>query len=198
MRKNMLTTLALLSIFLLRCNQIETKKKDFSGEWIINKAVYNNAKIIMSGKTSKVYIEPDGYRGKNHLMFNINDSTVVFPGINTEDLQCKWFVKDKRLIITFDTLAFEGRALASIDNLKIESMLRQDPALKKNYKFKRDSILKSKDINTFKLPLSIYAGTYTIAKVNKVLILTSSTTRFELLSLDDILSGRIDEMLNND
>jgi len=197
MHRNKFTLLALLSIFLLRCNQIETKKKDIAGAWIINKAVYHDTKIITSSKTAKLYMLPPDYKGKNTLAFNIEDSTAVFPGIGTEDVPCKWLVKDKRLIITFDTLKFEKNALESIDNLKIESILRRDSALKKTYNFKRDSILKNRSINIYKLPLSIYVGAYTIAKAGSLLILTSSTTRFELLNLDDMLKRRIDEMLDD-
>ncbi len=196
MNKNNALILVFLSLLLYSCNQID--KEDFSGEWIVNKATFKNVDISFpTTKSIKLSVMPLGYGNKNTITFNLKDSTVSFPGINTEDIPCKWKIGDKKLTIYFDTVGFENDALLSIDTIKTASILNHDSILKTIYDFKRDSILKIKNTNTLKVPLQAYVGVYNIEKVNHGLILTSSTTRLELLNLDYIFKRAIDNMFLN-
>jgi len=189
-----LVFLILMGMFLSRCNKID--ETDVVGEWIINKATFRGGNITMASKSIKFMMLPIGYEHKTTLTFNV-DSTVDFPGIFTKDIPLKWTVKDKRLILSFDSLKFKNDALSQLDSLKTESLLTHNSILKTKYNFKRDSILGTINTQGFKTPLAVYSGTYTIEKVKEKMVLTSATTRIELLNLDDILKMNIDGMFKN-
>lgn len=181
-----------ISVIFWACKQID--QKDLSGQWLINKAFFKGAPIKMNSKSFRVTFVPTGYNANYNLNFNITDSTVSFPGIATEDIPCRWAVVDNKLTITFDAETFNNFALFPIDSLKQESLLKHDPVLIKTYAFKRDSILKKKNINSLVEPIKIYIGTYNIEKIRGGLILTSATTKFELYNLDYITKQQIDGM----
>lgn len=181
-----------ISVICCACNQID--QKDLSGQWLINKAFFKGAPIKINSKSFRVAFVPVGYEANYNLNFNVKDSTVSFPGILTEDIPCKWVIDDNKLTINFDAATFNNDALFPIDSLKQESLLKHDSVLIKTYAFKRDSILKKKNIDSLLEPIKIYTGTYNIEKIRGGLILTSATTKFELYNLDYITKQQIDGM----
>jgi len=193
MRKCKLLLILLSLCFLTTCEKV--KQKDFYGDWIIDTAIYKGNLIPMATKTIKVYFLPTGFQNKFTLKFN-PDSTIDFPGINTEDIPCKWKIDNGKLIIQFDTVRFRENALLQIDSLAKQTMFNHDSALKRKYVFKHDSILDIKNVNVLKVPIEIYSGIYTIQKTNDKLIIKSSTTTFQLINLQRALDKRINDMFD--
>lgn len=191
-KKITILILILFSFVLFTCNQIN--EKDLSGEWIVTSALYNGKNIPIATKSIRIMMLPVGYENKYTIAFDPRDSTVYFPGINTIDIPCTWKVKEKKLIISFDKTAYMNNALGDLDSLKVLIELKHDSALIKKYSYKRDSILKIKSIDSLKIPLNIYIGTYNIEKVNHGLILTSPKTKLELINSDYVFKGDIDNM----
>ncbi len=194
-RKKILILPVFLLLLLCSCNKIS--ERDFSGEWIINKAVYKNEDIVMASKSIKLAFLPSGYENKQTIRFNVADSTLDMPGMYTKDVPCRWMVKDKKLTITFDSSRFTDDALRPLDSIKTAFVLSKDTLLKKLYTFKRDSILRTLNTDVFKKALPVYLGTYNVKKIKGGLILTSPTTRFELVNSDYALRRVIDKMFGN-
>jgi len=192
--RNKITILVLIlfSFLLFTCNQIN--EKDISGEWIITTALYNGKNIPMATKSIKIIVLPVGYEDKFTITFDLRDSTSYLPGINTVDIPCKWKISEKKLIISFDTTTYLNSALVELDSLKTLIELKHDSNSIKQYSYIRDSILKTKSIDSLKIPLNIYLGTYNIEKVNHGLILTSPKTKFELINSDYVFKRDIDNM----
>jgi hypothetical protein len=193
MPKSILYYLAIASfIFLGSCSRI--KKQDFQGLWIIDTATFYGKSIEISSKTISFAFRPMGLREKSSIYFKA-DSTVDFPGINTEDLPCKWRVADGKLVISFDTVKFKSKGLWLLDDMQTIVMLKHDPLMVKKYNVKRDSILNANDINTFKVPIGIYAGTYNVERIKEGFLLNSPTTKFLLLNAEYATKNNIDNML---
>ncbi|MDB5125596.1 MAG: hypothetical protein JWP94_3725 [Mucilaginibacter sp.] len=175
---------------------IKPEKHTIIGHWVINLAIYKRMTLIMTSKTLKVELLPAGFGGKMILKFE-KDSTVEFPGIGSYDVPCTWSVRNDELKITLDSSRMMKAAFAQFDNIRTKSILKHDKKLIEVYKAKCDSILLSKDVVDIKNAANIYTGVYKIkiAKNGSILTITSPTTEFFLVNEDDVLTGRVHEIL---
>jgi len=193
MRKKFIIVLLSAGVLVSSCGLNAVKPTDLAGAWIVNKATFNGNAIVMVPDKIQFFLPK--YKNKPIIRFRMLDSIVVLGDMFADELPFKWLISHNKLSLTFDSAKYKSDILEPYDSLRTQILLTHNPALVKLYNFKRDSVLKERGIGTLKLPVAMYQGTYSMVKNNENLILTSPTTRFELVNFDYALKGPLTDLI---
>lgn len=73
----------------------------FDGKWIINEYKFNGKPVMFNTLTKKLEVEFSvaGYEDKFTVIFAKEDSSCLWPGINTERVALKWKIENDSLVI---------------------------------------------------------------------------------------------------
>lgn len=94
LRKNRIT-LFLLFFSLLSCSN----PLDLDGRWIITKMTYNGEVVYPNTISNNIRftITIEGYEGAEIIKFNTQDSTVIFPGFNSDEITYSFNIRNDSL-----------------------------------------------------------------------------------------------------
>lgn len=91
--KNILTILFL--ILLTSCEE----PLELDGKWIISKMTYKGEEVYPStiSKKTRIIVNIDGYDGAERIYFKVQDSTITFPGFNSDKIVANFQINEKKL-----------------------------------------------------------------------------------------------------
>ncbi len=73
--------------------------RELDGKWVITKMTYNGEEIYPKtiSENFRIIANINGYEGAERVQFRVEDSTIVFPGFNTDEIVANFSLSSKKL-----------------------------------------------------------------------------------------------------
>ncbi len=192
-------------IFTFTSCSIQEDDLNIDGDWLILSIRYESQEIYPKDKTpSAVRFEIEGFNNLYELQFNSDDSTVIAPGFNSEEIILNFVEENQSLTISNnDSVMDEFKtAMLSRDYKDLDLLMKLDKnprhqTVTESLDSIRDKIIfnrgsKSPQYDSCK---TIYCGKYRVTnKGEGQLQIESEKTKILLLSVKYATKKRIDEM----